>query len=1331
MSVQRTAAAAMLFVVLCAAGLLRGESPAPTRSDSQYESLKDQAEKQYADGNYSRAKSTYENATKLELSVTDSRWVTFRIADCQWRADAETQNSDTTQIEEAQRQLENVIREYTKVEDRDIVWVSAEESLGDFWWSRSRSQNWGSAWPYYQAALDYWAGSADLDAARERYLNIVWKAAEPAWMLANNYQYWWHQLPIEVCDNAVKIAKSDEEKSHAHYLTAIYLRQQGGSMQSQQRIGKELESVIALGKKARWMDDALFMYAQYMESTGNATFDDKNGWQWKPDYVKALELYRRIMNDYQKGETPYFDQAKARIENITGPAVSVHVSNFFLPDSEIQYYLTWRNVPRVDLTLYAVDLSRDVKYPAATQSLEQWIDYVDLSTAEKVRTWTKDTGDDGTHVPGNSQEELKEKLPMGAYVLVAQAGDKSERACVLVSNASLIVKAVNDKTLVFYTDAVSGAPIAGAQVQVTQTRWNNQQQLSQAATKTTDAQGLCLFEPGDFPSLPKNMYGQYYVGAKMEGRQAFAVSSMQMYSAGHEPWKIYAFTDRPAYRPEDTVHWKLFARQWTSAGFVTPKDAVIEYQINDPQGAKLKEGTAELNAYGSAWGEFELSKSSPLGAYQVTFWNAGKKQHIGSATLFRTEEYKLPEYQVTVKPPMDEGKPKAYLLGETVQLDIHGEYYFGGPVANATVEVVVKQRPYYQWWRPTREYPWVYDEQNPYRYWYGGGQVVKQETLHTDAQGNASLSLETDANASQDQEYDVEARMVDASRREITANGIVRVGKQTYSVHPQPEHTLYKPGDKATVQYTTIDINDQPVSVEGTVRVTREVYSEVWVDPNGRDVTGSELWNLKSAGIFPPAPPRPDMPAWRMKSAGYTSEEILTQTVKTDDKGEGELVFTPQQEGYYKVSWVSRDRNMMPITADTWVWVVTNDTTALAYRTNGLDIIVDKDTFRSGVNAPVMISTPTNDRYVLFSVEGNDLYSYQVVHVTGNVKLINVPIDQRHIPNVYLNAAMMQDGQMYADQESVTIPPVEQYLKVDVSANKSQYQPQEEGTLTVTTKDADDKPVSAEVALALVDESVYFIQQDFAGDPRPFFFEQRQGQYVRTDSTASQRAFIRLVKNAKGEVVDVRMVGTASQLSHDEPREAGAKELYAYNGMGMGGGGGMDGYGDYARSVSAEAAPMARREMGKTAAPPVPPGSVAGRANGQLDSMEAKLGMPVAGGEVGGDKPGENPVQVRSDFRATLLWEPAIVTSENGTAQVKTKYADSLTAWKAVARVVGAGNQFGMGEARTQTKLPLIARLQAPRFFTVGDEVTISGVINNNTDQAMKVTPKLEAEGVD
>ena len=66
----------------------------------------------------------------------------------------------------------------------------------------------------------------------------------------------------------------------------------------------------------------------------------------EPDYVKALELYRRLVRQYSRGETRDWDQANQQIREITSPRIGLTVSNVFFPDSEIQFHLNWRTYDR-------------------------------------------------------------------------------------------------------------------------------------------------------------------------------------------------------------------------------------------------------------------------------------------------------------------------------------------------------------------------------------------------------------------------------------------------------------------------------------------------------------------------------------------------------------------------------------------------------------------------------------------------------------------------------------------------------------------------------------------------------------------------------------------------------------------------------------------------------------------------------------------------------------------------------------------------------------------------------------------------------------------------
>ena len=172
------------------------------------------------------------------------------------------------------------MRETKRVEDHDRVWAEVQESLGDFFWTRRNSNNWGEAWPHYQPALDWWAGARDIELARERYLAMVWRMAKPPGVQREYYYgYWGNFVPLDVLENALKIAKSDEDKAHAHYLIAMTLRKQGGDPEQRARVPEEFEAALKPGKKTDWYDDALYNYAEWMMSQGRVVPLKDGNWR--------------------------------------------------------------------------------------------------------------------------------------------------------------------------------------------------------------------------------------------------------------------------------------------------------------------------------------------------------------------------------------------------------------------------------------------------------------------------------------------------------------------------------------------------------------------------------------------------------------------------------------------------------------------------------------------------------------------------------------------------------------------------------------------------------------------------------------------------------------------------------------------------------------------------------------------------------------------------------------------------------------------------------------------------------------------------------------------
>ena len=317
-----------------------------------------------------------------------------------------------------------------------------------------------------------------------------------------------------------------------------------------------------------------------------------------------------------------------------------------------------------------------------------------------------------------------------------------------------------------------------------------------------------------------------------------------------------------------------------------------------------------------------------------------------------------------------------------------------------------------------------------------------------------------------------------------------------------------------------------------------------------------------------------------------------------------------------------------------------------------------------------MLSAQSSGRYVWFSVEADGLDSHQIVHIPGTAKLIRLDLESRHIPNVFLKAVMVSDHQIFEDTRELIVPPQPNQISVELASDHEQYEPGDTGQLTVRTRDASGEPVSAEVAIGVVDDSVYAIQSDYATDPLRHFFGQKRTLQVQTMSTFQQRAYLS-TKDDKGFADsgtlsgDDRSRGLASYREKDEMRgggrNAGPRALMSQSRLE-----GSTEYFALNKSVPARA-PMESAE-------------------------QSKSGQPA--------------IQVRSDFRSTIAWVPAVVTDASGQALVPLRFSDSLTTWRATARAVSDLDLFGQGATTMVTSQPLMVRLQSPRFLQVGDTTT-------------------------
>jgi alpha-2-macroglobulin len=118
----------------------------------------------------------------------------------------------------------------------------------------------------------------------------------------------------------------------------------------------------------------------------------------------------------------------------------------------------------------------------------------------------------------------------------------------------------------------------------------------------------------------------------------------------------------------------------------------------------------------------------------------------------------------------------------------------------------------------------------------------------------------------------------------------------------------------------------------------------------------------------------------------------------------------------------------------------------------------------------------------------------------------------------------------------------------------------------------------------------------------------------------------------------------------------------------------------------------------------------------------------AAGGGGGGEA---GVITVRQNFKDTAAFKAQVTTDEKGMAQVKVKLPENLTTWVADVRAVTADSRVGQTTSELVSTKPLFISLQTPRFFVVGDKVTVGATIFNNSKDALKVNVSLAAQGVD
>ncbi|MGE0101768.1 MAG: alpha-2-macroglobulin [Blastocatellales bacterium] len=681
----------------------------------------------------------------------------------------------------------------------------------------------------------------------------------------------------------------------------------------------------------------------------------------------------------------------------------------------------------------------------------------------------------------------------GVYLVEAVNGDLRAYTIAVVTELAMISKTTNDGSfLVYAVDRKSGEPRTDVKIEVVR-------KGKTLAEGTTDRDGVLKtrIEPDPKPKTdpvpPEDRDPEEDMGTQIEQdylimasrRNDFAVSDLSSY---YFRWNNdydnsplgevthYIYTDRPVYRPDQTVHFKGVLRRMGEGGYEMLDARTVSVTVSDQAGAEIWKGDVALSPRGTFGGSVDIGAAAPLGSYGIVV-------KIGESEVarhyFEVAEYKKPEYKVTV------ATPKQFVnTGQKTSYTIEAKYFFGEPVSGADVKYYIYRSRYYHWWWSEGEDdgigPSEDDEDSGDEYGYGNDMVKEGEgQLGSDGKLTVEFTVPpTDEKDQWDYSYRLEAQVTDSSRRSIDGKASFVGTRGSVVAFSRPERYVYYKNDTARIKIRTADYEGRPQAARVTLRFNEIRYEKVDKEENGYKYT--EYKEVK--------------------------RELSKAEVRTSLQGEGVYDYRVPIVGYIRIdAIVNENGKQIPSYGGSLYATDRNDSWAdNAYRDYGsIKLVADRKSYKPGETARVLAMLPTDKAHLLVTTEMTSVVEARHVYSAGRAVMLEIPIRETYSPNVFLSVSYIRNGEMYEHSKSLAVPAKDKFLTLEIIPDKKQYKPRDPASYTVIARKADGTPASGvELSMGVVDEAIYSIRPDTSGDIRRAFYGTRYSRVSTSFSSA-------------------------------------------------------------------------------------------------------------------------------------------------------------------------------------------------------------------------------------
>jgi uncharacterized protein YfaS (alpha-2-macroglobulin family) len=731
-----------------------------------------------------------------------------------------------------------------------------------------------------------------------------------------------------------------------------------------------------------------------------------------------------------------------------------------------------------------------------------------------------------------------EKLPRTRSY---SGGDRTRASVVQVTNLGITVKDSPQNTLVFVTRLDNGAAVAGASVSIVRrdnsTFWRG----------TTGADGVAL-APQTPLRDPDNWYEfAFVVMAEKDGDIAYVGSD---WNEGIKPWDFgtgvnlherdpllrgSVFTDRGVYRLGEEVHLKAILRQNTPSGIrLLPEGTRVLISVRDTQNRLVDERAVPLTPWSSAEWTMTLPADGTLGHYSLRAILESDRPKPPSPDArrpgvtpgpeedeyvryeksvhgsFLVAAYRRPDFRVDVTLT-----GAGAIAGDLLKGIVAARYLFGAPMGNRPVTWKYSKSPGGS--APDAITDKFGDDRWVFVGWdYREDRVesgdIRGEAATLQANGDLPLSLETRRDAGIPYVYTLEGDVEDVSRQHIA-------NRASVTVHPAPWYVGFRRPAYFLDQKTGLKTEVVTVGIDGLVvpgvPVEVTLTQVQWTSVRRAEGNGFYTWDTQRKEI----------------AAGSWTVTSAAEPVPLD------IPF--ETGGYYILEARGRGDAGRTAVTRTSFYVLGDGYTAWArFDHNRIDLVPERQTYRPGETARIMIQSPWEQATALVTTEREGIRSHRQFALTSTQQSISVPIAETDIPNVFVSVLLIKGRSAVVPAAAAAVTPgtdtsdpgkpsfrlgyvelkVEdrtKRLSVTVAANQQEYRPAAKATVRLDVRDVEGRGAASEVTLWAVDYGVLSLTDYRAPDVAGSVYVRKSLQVFNADNR--QRIVSRRVLTPKGE----------------------------------------------------------------------------------------------------------------------------------------------------------------------------------------------------------------------